>query len=91
MMDMGCYKCKDEQAVAVHAAAPAYPGGPIEYACEKCYAAIMEAGRAAASAYVAAPCEGCGAAYGAGCDCPENLRAIARGENAKAKAEEGSA
>ncbi len=33
-------------------------------------------------------CPGCGAAFGAGCSCRDNARAIGRGEAAKCRAEE---
>jgi len=77
---MPCAVCrKPVTADAVHA-----KDGSDAVCCVECYAATiarLERIRAERGA-------GCDAGCVGGCDCPENLRAIARGEAAKCREEE---
>jgi hypothetical protein len=61
-------------------------GGPVEYACDPCFKALMERFRLPSPAPPS--CDGCGAAFGAGCSCAKNARSIGRGEAAKCREEE---
>jgi hypothetical protein len=82
-----CLICGVQVENLAHPAAPLRPGDDVDYACEPCYSRLMEM-------VVRKPdpellrCGGCGAAFGAGCSCRDNGRAIGRGEAAKCRAEE---
>ena len=67
-----------------HPGAPMKPGDPLDYACDACLRRLAadNVRRRAVSR-----CD-CGAAFGAGCSCPENYLAIGRGERRKAQLEE---
>lgn len=70
-----CYLCGKSLAEEIAHVAAAAGGRPVELACNACYQRLMESVPANLPS-----CDGCGAAFGAGCECVENKRAIGRGE-----------
>ena len=78
-----CQLCGDVVENLDHPGVPATPGGATDYVCDECFRRISSAGRQSEMR-----CDGCGAAFGAGCSCPENYLAIGRGERRKARREE---
>lgn len=73
-----CYLCGKSLANEISHAAVAWAARPVEYACNGCYLSLMAKGGKPEAASLR--CEGCGAEFGAGCECVENKRAIGRGE-----------
>ncbi len=80
-----CHLCSDVVENLDHPGVPIEPGDPLDYACDACFRRLL-ADNVRRRAVLR--CDGCGAAFGAGCSCPENRLAIGRGERRKAKLEE---
>jgi hypothetical protein len=81
---MFCRRTLDASQEEVHTA-DRWDGG-TDYACDPCLDRITKH-TVIAPNYELLRCPECGAAWGSGCDCPDNLRAITAGERAKARAE----
>jgi hypothetical protein len=83
-----CLLCHVEVDNLDHPAAPVVTGGAVEYACSTCFSRLMEMVGKPERAVDLMRCDGCGAAWGAGCSCKRNARAIGRGERLKCESEE---
>lgn len=81
-----CRLCGNECESKDHPGVPR-PDGTVDYCCDSCYEGLVDSARFL-DRTASLRCDGCGAAWGAGCSCPDNLRAIAEGERAKAREEE---
>ena len=72
-----CLLCAKPLGEEIAHAAAGVNGGPVEFSCHSCFVALMAKFPPKRKL---PPCDGCGAEFGAGCSCPENSRAIGRGE-----------
>lgn len=86
-----CLFCRRSLDEEEHRTSAPREDGGLDYACDPCLDRIKrrtEEERTEQLRKERLRCETCGASWGSGCDCPENLRAIAAGERVKAREEE---
>jgi hypothetical protein len=80
--------CGVEVDTLAHPAAPCNAEQKVDYACSPCFDRLMDMTAPRRGASELLRCDGCGAAWGSGCSCKANARAIGRGERRKCESEQ---